>query len=104
MHLRNASIRAHEVQHVEQSREHGLIWGGILYYYYSCVYGYQDNPMEIEAREVAQAAVMEKIQRLEALGLVHHVPLTARKRRTKANKREQRRFKGRRLVKVIHFA
>lgn len=43
----------HEYIHVLQSREHGWwgLWFIIKYLWYLIIYGYENNPFEIEARE-----------------------------------------------------
>lgn len=40
----------HELKHVEQYEEKGLIKFLFLYLYYSVIYGYHNNPFEKEAR------------------------------------------------------
>ena len=41
----------HEMAHVEQYQQHGILKFLLLYTWYSIKYGYYNNPFEIEARE-----------------------------------------------------
>ncbi len=41
----------HELAHIEQYRQHGLIKFLVRYLWYSIKYGYYNNPFEVEARE-----------------------------------------------------
>jgi hypothetical protein len=50
-HIDDAYLRRHESVHWEQAKEIGVIMFYIKYLYFQVRYGYQDNPMEIEARK-----------------------------------------------------
>lgn len=47
-------LRAHEYWHTVQYRKMGYIKFLAKYFYYNIKYGYQDNPLEIEARTYAR--------------------------------------------------
>ncbi len=48
--LHDKKLLNHELTHILQWRNHGVIKFVFLYLYYSLKYGYQQNPFEIEAR------------------------------------------------------
>ncbi len=43
----------HEMVHIGQQKRGWLIGFYIKYFYYQCKYGYENNPYEIEARNVS---------------------------------------------------
>jgi hypothetical protein len=99
----NLAVRAHEAEHVGQSRRIGLLLYPLMYWLEHARKGYYNNKFEAEARSAATHRVRQSVERLRRAGLtVRCVPPRA-KRRTKKNTGERRRFKGRRIRKVIHF-
>ena len=50
--LKNDKLKIHEEVHMDQYAEHGWFKFVFLYVYYSCRYGYWNNPFEIEARKI----------------------------------------------------
>lgn len=49
-HQADSALLAHELVHVEQIRRMGRVKFLVTYLWYQLVYGYQENPLEIEAR------------------------------------------------------
>lgn len=52
--LDNQSIRKHEEVHMDQFERYGWFSFVLLYVWYSIRYGYWDNPLEVEARELSK--------------------------------------------------
>ena len=52
-HLENEALRVHESVHAAQFREHGWFGFVVKYLWYTCRYGYWENPMEKQARAKA---------------------------------------------------
>jgi len=101
--FKNLAVRAHEAEHVQQSRRYGLLLYPVLYWLEHGRRGYQSNRFEVEARQAATRRVQHSVTRLRQAGLnVRCVPPRA-KQRSKKNTGEQRRTKGRRVRKVIRF-
>lgn len=48
--LDNENLRKHEEVHMAQFEQHGWFKFVVKYLYYSCRYGYWNNPFEVEAR------------------------------------------------------
>lgn len=101
--FQDLNVRAHEAEHVRQSRRIGFILFPLLYWLEHRRSGYVNNRYEKEARRAADKRVQHSVTRLRRAGLkVSCVPPRAR-RRTKANTREQRRTTDRIVRKVIRF-
>jgi len=49
----NPTLIAHEMEHVRQLKEHGVISFHIIYLHYNWVHGYWNNPFEVLARKAA---------------------------------------------------
>lgn len=49
--LSNRQWLLHELAHVQQYRQHGILRFLLLYIWYSIRYGYSNNPFEVEARQ-----------------------------------------------------
>lgn len=47
------ALLRHEQQHLIQMQRDGKLWFTIKYLYWLCLYGYYNNPYEVEAREIA---------------------------------------------------
>ena len=50
--MNDESIRRHELKHIEQINRDGILKFSIMYLYYAIIYGYRENPYEVEARSV----------------------------------------------------
>jgi hypothetical protein len=48
----SASTLRHEGAHIEQWKRHGVVRFAFLYLWYHFRYGYDQNPFEVEARNV----------------------------------------------------
>jgi hypothetical protein len=55
--LNNQRWLQHELAHVEQYKQHGVVKFLLLYLWYSAKYGYYNNPFEVEAREKEKGAM-----------------------------------------------
>lgn len=53
-HIDDQYLIAHEQAHAMQIQRDGYLWQPIKYTYYLIRYGYQNNPYEVEAREISQ--------------------------------------------------
>ncbi len=49
--MNNESLIKHELTHIKQIEDDGIIKFSLKYTYYFIKYGYKNNPYEIEARE-----------------------------------------------------
>lgn len=49
-HLDNAALVRHELRHLEQAREMGVLRWYVTYLWYTLRYGYRNNPLEADAR------------------------------------------------------
>lgn len=49
--LHEEPLRRHELVHAEQIERHGVVGFYARYAWYTLRYGYQNNPLEIEARK-----------------------------------------------------
>ena len=101
--FKNLAIRAHEAEHVHQSRRIGLLLYPIMYWLEHGRKGYYDNRFEVEARKAATQRVQHSVDRLRQAGLTVRCVAPRAKRRTKKNTGERRRTEKRRVRKVIHF-
>lgn len=45
---------AHELTHVRQYREFGILGFTVRYLFYTLKFGYRDNPLEVQARSIAE--------------------------------------------------
>ena len=53
-HRNNSALLAHELVHVEQIRRMGRVRFALMYLWYQVRHGYQNNPLEVEARNRSQ--------------------------------------------------